>query len=303
MTQEEIVQAAEALEARGERASVRKVRAELGGGDPGTIARALKARREGDGAVPQEQMPDVPEGVLRVLTGWACQVATVAAAEASAALATVGEDNEAILGQIDDLQKELAALQAELEATKSEAASMSGQLKAALDAAEQAVKERDEARAKADGLGKQLVAMETKIAAADAAKAEIDALRGENKELIARAATAEASLKAALDAAERAEGRAKQFAAETAEARERAGKSFAEMMAAKTLADELKTRLMAAEGQTEKVVKSGTGKTKAPSKKATAGKSAKKPAKPATDGATVNMAQIITDPMLQGRLL
>lgn len=297
MTQEEIVKAAEALEARGERASVRKVRAELGGGDPGTIARALKARRENDGAVPQEQMPDVPEGVLRVLAGWACQVATVAAAEASAALATAGEDNEAILGQVDDLQKQLVALQAELEATKNNAASMSGQLKAALDAAEQAVKERDEARAKADGLGKQLVAMEAKIAAADAVKAEIDALRGENKELIARAATAEASLKAALDAAGQAEDRARQFAAETAEAREKAGKSFAEMMAAKTLADELKTRLTAVEGQTEKKasVKGGTAKAKTSTKKATVGKSAKKTA-PAGD--TVNMAQIITDPAL-----
>ena len=300
MTQEEIVKAAEALEARGERASVRKVRAELGGGDPGTIARALKARRENDGAVPQEQMPDVPEGVLRVLAGWACQVATVAAAEASAALATAGEDNEAILGQVDDLQKQLAALQTELEAAKNEAASVSGQLKAALDAAEQAARERDEARAQADSQGKRLVAFEAKVAAADAIKSEIDALRAENKELIARAATAEASLKAHQDATRQAEERAKQFAGEAADARERAGKAFAEMMAAKTLADELKTRLVGAEAQASKTVKAKTAKVKAPAKKAAPKKGAEKHS---PDDAPVNMAQIITDPMLQGRLL
>ena len=121
-TTDNILAAAAAIEARGERVSVRRVRAELGAGDPSTIARALKTRRESTAATTQAATaaPAIPDNVTRTLTEWAGRLAAELTAATRADLATTSEDYDAILAQVDDLQEQLTAAQAALAAAQHE---------------------------------------------------------------------------------------------------------------------------------------------------------------------------------------
>ena len=104
-TTDNILAAAAAIEARGERVSVRRVRAELGAGDPSTIARALKTRRESTAATTQAATaaPAIPDNVTRTLTEWAGRLAAELTAATRADLATTSEDYDAILSVLVDV--------------------------------------------------------------------------------------------------------------------------------------------------------------------------------------------------------
>ena len=176
-TTEQILAAASALESRGERVSIRSVRAELGGGDPGTIGRILKQRREGTGTTTTEKTVSLPDTITRTLNEWAKQLVAAQTENIRVELATAHEDNEALLAQMEALQGQMEALQNELDMMRRERDTTAGALAAVQKQVESQAAELAQERAQAITLREQVAAAKATAAAAEARLDEIRATR------------------------------------------------------------------------------------------------------------------------------
>lgn len=248
-TTTEILNAAAALAARGERVSVRNVRAELGGGDPGTIGRALKQRREDTAAAKADaaQNPTLPDAVSRSLTEWAGRLAAELTATTRDELATTSEDYEVILAESDDLKARIEALTEELATARQEHSATAGELRAVREQAEQLAADLAAERTKAADLEQRLAAQQARILNAEKIERENAELRTENKTLIERAATASAALEAETARANQAEQRTAQAEERARAADERAAKATADAAASSAKADAAEQRAEAVE--------------------------------------------------------
>lgn len=249
-TTADIWAAAERLETRGERASVRNVRAELGGGDPGTIGRALKQRPAGQATVSQQQT--VPDAVTRALVDWAAQIATTATASAQAELATTNEDYETVLAQTDDLLRQIDALRAELEAVRKERDTTQGALEAVQRQTSQLAADLAAERARSAELDQRLAGSQAEVLLAKETMQEHETLRADNTRLIDQAATAKAALEAATTRAVAAEARADQADLRAREAAQEAAAAKSAAAAAEATAAAAIERVAAAEARAER---------------------------------------------------
>lgn len=241
LTNTEIWAAADALEARGERASIRKVRAELGDrGNPGTIGKALRERPTAP--LMLAPPPTIPEAVTKALTDWIGQTTKESANKALEALEGTKEDYDSVLMQVEELTAQVAAIQAEKEAAEKALNTAAGELGEVRKHVAVLTAERDEARNRVTELERSLADMESQIAAANTIRADMARLQKEYERLIALESTARTECAAESKRAEKAEEReaAAVKRAEDAQKRvedERAKASAAE---AKTLAAEEK---------------------------------------------------------------
>ena len=103
ITQQQVAAAVAALTARGERATIRAVRAELGTGSLGTIQRYM-LQPQPTGSVPAELSPDV----LRSLANEVQRVTAAAVADLRTQLQTADIDRAALAADVDRLAQELA---------------------------------------------------------------------------------------------------------------------------------------------------------------------------------------------------
>lgn len=104
ITQQQVLAAVDALTARGERATIRAVRAELGTGSLGTIQRHMLQVQPGGSAPAAELSPDV----LRALTHEVQRVTAAAVADLRTQLQTADIDRAALAADVDRLTQELA---------------------------------------------------------------------------------------------------------------------------------------------------------------------------------------------------
>ena len=237
-TTADILKAARELEARGERVSVRSVRAALGGGDPGTIGRALKEHRENTAALKEAaaQQPALPDSVTRVLIDWAGNLVADQAATARAELKDTNDDNEDLLAQVEELKGQIATLEAALRTAQHERDTTAGMLTAVQQQVQEQASELAKERARAAELDQQVANQKAQILAADETRQEIVTLRGENQRLIERATTAETALKAAEARAEAAENRERQVEQRARDAENDAAQARIEAAEAKATA-------------------------------------------------------------------
>lgn len=241
-TTAEILTAARDLENRGERVSVRSVRAALGGGDPGTIGRALKEYREDAAAkkTATAQQPALPENVTRTLVEWAGNLVADQAAAAREELKGTSDDNEDLLAQVDALKAQIAELENTLAVTQRERDTTQGALAAVQRQVEEQASELAKERARAADLDQQVANQKAQILAAEETRKEIAELRTQNQLLIERATAAETALKAAASRAEAAEKKAEQ-------ADQRARDAEQDATAARIEAAEAKAKVSGAE--------------------------------------------------------
>lgn len=253
-TTAEILQAAEDLAASGERVSVRSVRAKLGGGDPGTIGRVLRERRENAAVIQaaKAQQPALPDVLSRALVDWAGSLVADQARAARADLADTNDDNDALLAQVEELKAQIADLNATITATRQERDTNAG----ALNAVQKQVEEQAAAcaaeRARNAELDQRLASQQAQILAAEEVRREIAELRAENQRLIEQAATANAALKAATDRAETAEQKAEQADQRAHVAEQDAAAARAEAAAARATATAAEQTAAAAESRAER---------------------------------------------------
>lgn len=105
ITQQQVAAAVAALTARGERATIRAVRAELGTGSLGTIQRhMLQVQPTGSAPVVAELSPEV----LRALANEVQRVTAAAVADLRTQLQTADIDRAALAADVDRLTQELA---------------------------------------------------------------------------------------------------------------------------------------------------------------------------------------------------
>ena len=237
-TTADILKAARELEAKGERVSVRSVRAALGGGDPGTIGRALKEHRENTAALKEAaaQQPALPDSVTRVLIDWAGNLVADQAATARAELKDTNDDNEDLLAQVEELKGQIATLEATLRTAQHERDTTAGMLTAVQQQVQEQASELAKERARAAELDQQVANQKAQILAAEEIRQEIVALRGENQRLIERASTAETALKAAEARAEAAENKERQVEQRARDAEKEAAQARIEAAEAKATA-------------------------------------------------------------------
>jgi aminopeptidase N len=104
ITQQQVLAAVDALTARGERATIRAVRAELGTGSLGTIQSHMLQVQPGGSAPAAELSPDV----LRALAHEVQRVTASAVADLRTQLQTADIDRAALAADVDRLTQELA---------------------------------------------------------------------------------------------------------------------------------------------------------------------------------------------------
>lgn len=253
-TTAEILQAAEDLAASGERVSVRSVRAKLGGGDPGTIGRALRERRENAAVIQaaKAQQPALPDALSRALVDWAGGLVADQAKAARADLADTNDDNDALLALVEELKAQIADLNATITTTRQERDTNAGALEAVHGQIKQISADLAAERAKSAELEQRLAGQQAQILAAQTTEQNNAELRTENKRLIEQAATANAALKAATDRAEAAEQKAEQADQRARTAERDAAAARAEAAAAKATATAAEQAAAAAEGRAER---------------------------------------------------
>ncbi len=113
ITEQQVFAAVDALKARGERPTIRAVRAELGTGSMGTIQRIMSQSRSDDGAgvgavAGDDEPPELSREVLRALSREVQRAADDAAAALRERLQTAEIDRAALAVEVDRLLSELA---------------------------------------------------------------------------------------------------------------------------------------------------------------------------------------------------
>ena len=238
-TTAEILQAAEELAATGERVSVRSVRARLGGGDPGTIGRALKGYREAAAAhaTATAQQPILPDALTRALVDWAGKLVTEQVKTVREELKATSDDNDTYLAQVDALEAKIAELESALAVAQRECAETAGARDAVQKQVETQATELAQERARAAELDQRLTNQTAQIQAAKETRQEIAAVRAENQALIERATAAETALKDAVTRAESAEKKVELAEQRIREAEQAAATARSEAAAATAKAD------------------------------------------------------------------
>lgn len=165
-TTEQILAAAAALESRGERVSIRSVRAELGGGDPATIGRVLKQRREG-AVEPERPVLALPNTLTRALAEWAGEMAAGKVESIRAELETAHNDNETLLAQVEELQAQMNTQAEQLAAEQKAHDITKGELRALRDALDKAGQENKHLIAECATAKEQAKAAEQRANAAE----------------------------------------------------------------------------------------------------------------------------------------
>ena len=253
-TTAEILAAAEALESRGERVSVRNVRAELGGGDPGTIGRALKQRRETTAAATKAAtVAALPDNVTRTLTDWAGRLATELTAAARADLATTSDDYETILAQVDSLQVQIEELNAALATMRQERDTATGALEAVQEHVKTMAADLVAERTKVAELEQRLAGQQAQMLIAEETRRENSDLRSENKRLIEQATASHSAHAAETVRADAAEARATAAEGRARDAEQTAATARAEAAAANARADVADQRTSAAENRADRM--------------------------------------------------
>jgi chromosome segregation ATPase len=242
VTFEAVATAAEALQAAGQRASVRAVTAAIGGGSPNTILKLLgewKAGRPVVRAADTELDPKITAAIVEQMQ----RVATAAAAAAEERAAGVDEDLQALSEAQAAAEQQINALTAELDAATTTAAKLAEQLEVTQADASRAA---EQATAAAAGLRQELATerQRQEAAAAALARAEVrlEAVPGLQAE-IERLRTA---LEADQKARQLAEQSAAVFAAKLEAAERRATEAEARTVKAEAAAAQVITNAEAA---------------------------------------------------------
>lgn len=227
VTFEAVAAAAEALQAAGQRASVRAVTAAIGGGSPNTVLKLLgewKAGRPVVRIADTELDPKITTAIVEQMQ----RVATAAAAAAEERAAGVDEDLQALSEAQAAAEQQINTLSAERDMARVQAAELAEQLESTQDEAHRAA---EQATAAAAGLRQELTTERTRQEAAAAAlaraevrleavpslQADIERLRAALAEAQQgrtaaeqQAAVLNAKLDATADRAARAEARSEQ---------------------------------------------------------------------------------------------
>ena len=205
VTFEAVATAAEALQAAGQRASVRAVTAAIGGGSPNTILKLLgewKAGRPVVRAADTELDPKITATIVEQMQ----RVATAAAAAAEERAAGVDEDLQALSEAQAAAEQQISALSAERDMARVQAADLAEQLDATQADARRAAEQADAAAlALRNELNTERTRQETTAAALARAEVRLEAVPGLQAEI--------ERLRTALEAEQKARQVAEQSAA------------------------------------------------------------------------------------------
>lgn len=205
VTFEAVAVAAEALQAAGQRASVRAVTAAIGGGSPNTVLKMLSEWKAGR---PVVRMADteLDQRITTAIIEQMQRVATTAAAAAEERAAGIDEDLQALAEAQAEAEQHIAALTTERDTAQAKTAELIAQLKEVHATVE---REKEQATATANTLRNDLAAERQRLEATASALA-----RAEVRLEVLPGMQAEADrLRAALDTSQQAHHRAEQQAA------------------------------------------------------------------------------------------
>lgn len=205
VTFESVAAAAEALQAAGQRASVRAVTAAIGGGSPNTVLKLLADWKSGRPVVriaDTELDPRITTAIVEQMQ----RVATAAAAAAEERAAGIDEDLQALSEAQAAAEQQITVLTSERDAAQAQAADFVAQLKEAQADAE---REKEQTTATADALRHDLATerqrLETTVATLARAEVRLEVLPGLQTEV--------ERLRAALETSQHARQQAEQQAA------------------------------------------------------------------------------------------
>ena len=190
ITFEQVAAVADAIAARGDRPTLRGVRAELGSGSMGTIQKHLAAW-QGQRRQIVTSTATLPTEIQRVILSEIEREVDAARAELEAELAATKGDRDALAddneAQADQIEQQTARLD-EIEATSQQQAGRIAQLESDLETAWQAT-ERE--RGVAEQARQALAKAELRLEALPKVEAEVERLRAALEASQARATTAE----------------------------------------------------------------------------------------------------------------
>lgn len=187
VTFEAVAVAAEALQAAGQRASVRAVTAAIGGGSPNTVLKMLADWKAGRPVV-RIADTELDQRITTAIIEQMQRVATTAAAAAEERAAGIDEDLQALSEAQAAAEQQITVLTSERDAAQAQAADFVEQLKEAQADAE---REKEQATTTANALRSDLVAerqrqeataaalarAEVRLEAVPALQAEVERLR------------------------------------------------------------------------------------------------------------------------------
>jgi colicin import membrane protein len=205
VTFEAVAVAAEALQAAGQRASVRAVTAAIGGGSPNTVLKMLADWKAGRPVV-RIADTELDQRITTAIIEQMQRVATTAAAAAEERAAGIDEDLQALAEAQAEAEQQIEALRAERDTAQGRAADFVDQLKEAKADAE---RQKEQATAAASTLRNDLATERQRQEATASALA-----RAEVRLEVLPGLQAEADrLRAALDTSQQAHHQAEQQAA------------------------------------------------------------------------------------------
>ena len=187
VTFESVAAAAEALQAAGQRASVRAVTAAIGGGSPNTVLKLLgewKAGRPVVRIADTELDPKITGAIVEQMQ----RVASAAAAAAEERAAGVDEDLQALSEAQAAAEQQITALSAERDMARVQAADLAEQLESTQADARRAAQQADAnaaalrqelatERSRQEATAAALARAEVRLEAIPGLKAEIERLR------------------------------------------------------------------------------------------------------------------------------
>jgi colicin import membrane protein len=241
VTFESVAAAAEALQAAGQRASVRAVTAAIGGGSPNTVLKLLADWKSGRPVV-RIADTELDSRITTAIVEQMQRVATTAAAAAEERAAGIDEDLQALSQAQAQAEQQITVLTIERDAAQTQAADFVEQLK---EAQADAARKKEQATTNANALRSDLNAerqhQEATAAALARAEVRLEAVPGLQAEV--------ERLRAALETSEHARQQAEQQAAVLAAKLEASDRRAAEAEARTTKA-EAATAQIAAKAET-----------------------------------------------------